>query len=101
MTGAEALALFAYLVVESSAHPCEKQLIAACLVYIWMITQGWRVIAEGNSPLIDRTDRLDKSVFRLGLDWSKYALKHRLEFQPFFHFQPLETIIHARESINS
>ena len=73
-----------------------RLLIAACLAYTWMITQGLRVIAEGNSSLIDRTDRLDKSLFRLGLDWITYALKHRLEFQPSFRFQPLETIIHVR-----
>ena len=73
-----------------------RLLIAACLAYIWMITQGLRVIADGNSPLIDRTDRIDKSLFRLGLDWIKYALKHCIEIQPFFHFQPLETLIHVR-----
>ena len=37
--------------------------------------------------LIDRTERIDKSLFRLGLDWIKYALKHRLDFQPLFQFQ--------------
>lgn len=73
-----------------------RLLIAACLAYIWMITQGLRVIAEGNSPLIDRTDRIDKSLFRLGLDWIKYALKHCIEFQPLFYFQPFETIMHVR-----
>jgi len=36
--------------------------------------------------LIDRTERIDKSLFRLGLDWIKYALKHRLDFQPLFQF---------------
>ena len=73
-----------------------RLLIAACLAYIWMITQGLRVIADGNSSLIDRTDRIDKSLFRLGLDWIKYALKHRLDFQPSFHFLPLETSTHVR-----
>jgi len=73
-----------------------RLLIAACLAYIWMITQGLRVITEGNSSLIDRTDRIDKSLFRLGLDWIKYALKHCIEIQPIFHFQPLETFIHVR-----
>jgi hypothetical protein len=73
-----------------------RLLIAACLAYIWMITQGLRVIAEGNSSLIDRKDRTDKSLFRLGLDWIKYVLKHRLEFQPLFIFQPLEALIHVR-----
>jgi hypothetical protein len=73
-----------------------RLLIAACLAYIWMIMQGIRVIAEGNLSLIDRTDRRDKSLFRLGLDWLKYALKQRLEFQPLFLFQPLESFLHVR-----
>lgn len=73
-----------------------RLLIAACLAYIWMITQGLRVIAEGNLSLIDRTDRRDKSLFRLGLDWLKYALKHSIDFQPVFHFLPLEALIHVR-----
>ncbi len=73
-----------------------RLLIAACLAYIWMITQGLRVIAEGQLSLIDRTDRRDKSLFRLGLDWLKYALKHSIDFQPIFHFLPLEALIHVR-----
>jgi hypothetical protein len=73
-----------------------RLLIAACLAYIWMITQGLRVIAEGKLSLIDRTDRRDKSLFRLGLDWLKYALKHSIDFQPAFHFLPLEALIHVR-----
>lgn len=73
-----------------------RLLIAACLAYIWMITQGLQVIAENNTSLIDRTERIDKSLFRLGVDWIKYVLKHRLDFQPVFHFQPLEAIIHVR-----
>jgi len=73
-----------------------RLLIAACLAYIWMITQGLQVIAANNTSLIDRTERIDKSLFRLGLDWIKYVLKHRLQFQPVFHFQPLEAIIHVR-----
>jgi hypothetical protein len=73
-----------------------RLLIAACLAYIWMIMQGIRVMADGNLSLIDRTDRRDKSLFRLGLDWLKYALKQRLDFQPLFHFRPLETLVHVR-----
>ena len=73
-----------------------RLLIAACLAYIWMIMQGLLVIAEGKLSLIDRTDRRDKSLFRLGLDWIKYALKHSLDFQPAFHFLPLETLVHVR-----
>jgi hypothetical protein len=73
-----------------------RLLIAACLAYLWMICQGIQIIASNQTALIDRTERIDKSLFRLGLDWLKYALKHRLDFQPIFHFQPLETITHVR-----
>ena len=55
-----------------------RLLIAACLAYIWMICQGVRVIAANHTSLIDRNERIDKSLFRLGLDWIKYALKRRL-----------------------
>jgi hypothetical protein len=73
-----------------------RMLIAACLAYIWMICQGLQVIAANKTALIDRTERIDKSLFRLGLDWIKYALKHRLDFQPLFRFHPLETLVNVR-----
>jgi hypothetical protein len=73
-----------------------RLLIAACLAYIWIISQGLRVMAENKLSLIDRTDRRDKSLFRLGLDWIKYALKHATDFQPTFHFLPLEALVPVR-----
>jgi len=73
-----------------------RLLISACLAYLWMICQGLQVLVTNNASLIDRTERIDKSVFRLGLDWIKYALKYRLDFQPIFHFQPLESLLLVR-----
>ncbi|MHC4537282.1 MAG: IS4 family transposase [Planctomycetota bacterium] len=73
-----------------------RLLIAACLAYIWMICQGLWVIATKNTSLIDRTDRIDKSIFRLGLDWLKYALKRNIDFEPTFWFQPLELVVNVR-----
>jgi len=73
-----------------------RLLIAACLAYIWMICQGLQVIASNQAALIDRSDRNDKSIFRLGIDWIKYALKKNIDFQPLFHFQPIEAFIHVR-----
>ena len=72
-------------------------LVAACLAYIWMVCQGLWVIASNNTGLIDRTDRTDKSLFRLGLDWINYALKRNLHFEPVFWFQPVavQLIIHG------
>jgi hypothetical protein len=64
-----------------------RLLLAACLAYIWMVCQGLLLIAEKRTGLIDRTDRIDKSLFRLGLDWIRYALKRNLDFTPIFRFQ--------------
>ena len=44
-----------------------RMLIAACLAYVWMICQGLWVIASSHTGLIDRTDRIDKSLFSLGV----------------------------------
>jgi hypothetical protein len=53
-----------------------------------MVCQGLLVIAEKKVGLIDRTDRIDKSLFRLGLDWVHYAIKKSsLDFTPIFRFQ--------------
>lgn len=64
-----------------------RMLIAACLAYLWMVYQGLWVIATNNTGKIDRTDRIDKSLFRLGVDWLKCALKRDLPFEPTFWFQ--------------
>jgi len=66
-----------------------RLLVAACLAYIWMILLGLQVITRNQTGLIDRTDRNDKSVFRLGLDWIRYCLKRDLGFQPLFWFLPI------------
>ena len=78
------------------SHHNSRMLIAACLAYIWMICQGLQVIASNRTALIDRNERIDKSLFRFGMDWIKYALKYRLDFQPLFHFQPLEMLVNVR-----
>ena len=80
------------------AHPARisRLLIAACLAYIWMIMQGLQVVARNLVGLIDRTDRRDKSIFRLGLDWLRYCLKRNLDFEPLFCFQPCFDFVNVR-----
>lgn len=73
-----------------------RLLIAACLAYVWMICQGLWVIASNKVGLIDRTDRIDKSLFRLGLDWIKCALKRNFHFEPIFSFQPVDLSANVR-----
>jgi hypothetical protein len=73
-----------------------RMLVAACLAYLWMVCQGLWVIAEKKTGLIDRTDRIDKSLFRLGLDWVKYALMRNIDIVPIFRFQPIESTVNVR-----
>lgn len=73
-----------------------RMLVAACLAYIWMICQGLWVIASKQTGLIDRTDRIDKSLFRLGLDWIRFALKRNLDFEPIFRLQALDSFVNVR-----
>lgn len=71
-------------------------LVAACLAYIWMIMQGLYVVANNLIGWIDRTDRQDKSLFRLGLDWIRHCLKRDWGFEPLFLFQPLQEVVNVR-----
>jgi hypothetical protein len=59
------------------SHPerLARLLIPSSLAYIWMIYLGLSAFQEGCTDLIDRVDRTDKSLFRLGLDWLHYLLK--------------------------
>ena len=61
-----------------------------------MIGLGLLTLASGHHTLSDRTDRVDKSVFRLGLDWLKYCLKKNQPFQVLFWFQPLRSVANVR-----
>lgn len=73
-----------------------RLLIAACLTYVWMIGLGLFTLASGKQKLIDRTDRVDKSIFRLGLDWLKYCLKKDLPCPVLFWFQPSRCAVNVR-----
>lgn len=53
-----------------------RLLIATSLAYIWMVYLGISAVQNNQTDLIDRTDRTDKSLFRLGLDWLTHLLKH-------------------------
>lgn len=61
-------------------------LFATSLAYIWLIYLGMMVFHDqAKRSLIDRTHRIDKSLFRLGLDWLKHVLTHGLDFIVAFH----------------
>lgn len=43
--------------------------LAVCILYVWLVTTGEHVLYMGLNVEVDRTDRRDLSVFRLGWDW--------------------------------
>jgi len=51
-------------------HPdrLSRLLLAICLLYVWLVLYGVRVIKAGWRDWVDRHDRRDLSVFRIGWD---------------------------------
>ncbi len=58
------------------------------LLYLWLVTQGARAIKAGERPSVDRKDRRDLSVFRIGLYlMDRYCVRERypaVRLKPYF-----------------
>jgi hypothetical protein len=54
--------------------------LAIALLYIWIVTFGSQTIKNGNRRLVDRADRRDLSIFRIGLDMLERCLANREPF---------------------
>jgi hypothetical protein len=48
--------------------------LAVCLIYLWLVATGEHVIATDQAHEVDRTDRRDLSIFRLGWDFIERRL---------------------------
>lgn len=51
-------------------HPdrLSRLVLALCLLYVWLVLYGERVIRAGWRSWVDRRERRDLSIFRIGLD---------------------------------
>jgi hypothetical protein len=58
-----------------------------------MIYLGLQAIQQDHTDLIDRADRIDKSMFRLGLDWLSYLLKWGKPFTVQFCVPPYSPVV--------
>ena len=69
------------------AERISRLMLGVCLAYTWLISLGSWVVKRGYRHLIDRKDRRDKSLFRLGWDWTERCcsrnLPFRLQFIPY------------------
>jgi hypothetical protein len=62
--------------------------LAVVLLYLWLIVLGSRVIKNGLRSLVDRADRQDFSIFRIGLNMAEHWLANSdpvsISFVPYF-----------------
>jgi len=63
-----------------------RLVLGVCVVYVWFLTLGSWVVKRGYRPQLDRKERRDKSLFRLGWDWLEHCT--RLELPWRLHFKP-------------
>lgn len=48
--------------------------LAVALLYVWLVTEGSQALIQGRAALVDRTDRRDLSIFRIGRELIDQAL---------------------------
>ena len=65
-----------------------RLVLGLSLVYVWLVSVASYVVKRGWRPLIDRTDRRDRSYLTLGRRWIKRRLRNReppqMRLQPYF-----------------
>ena len=63
--------------------------LAVALLYLWTVIFGSQTIKNGKRRLVDRPDRRDLSIFRIGLDMLDRCLANRepifIRTTPYFH----------------
>ena len=52
-----------------SAHKLHRLTLAVCLLYLWLVAFGSKVIKQGHRKQVDRKSRRDLSIFRIGFDY--------------------------------
>jgi hypothetical protein len=60
--------------------------LAVAMLYVWLVVYGAEVVKRGQRRLVDRSDRRDHSLFRLGLNMLDRCLAQGIE--PFVRLLP-------------
>ena len=58
--------------------------LAVILLYVWLVAFGSRVIKNGLRSLVDRADRKDYSIFRIGYNMAERCLANAQPFSIIF-----------------
>lgn len=53
----------------------ERLVLGVCWAYVWLIALGSLVVKRGWRHLVDRSDRRDRSYFRIGWDYLEHCLR--------------------------
>jgi hypothetical protein len=61
--------------------------LAVVLLYVWLVCEGTQALIQGRTTRVDRTNRRDLSLFRIGLELVQQALTWLEPFQ--VHWQPV------------
>ncbi len=74
-----------------SFRPLSCLTLAVVLLYLWLVTEGTQALIQGRATQVDRTDRRDLSLFRIGVELIKRAITASDPFQVYFAlvFDPL------------
>ncbi|MEO1668295.1 MAG: hypothetical protein AAFU54_26915 [Chloroflexota bacterium] len=57
-----------------TADRLSRLTMVVAILYLWLVAQGEALIRNGQTYLVDRRDRRDLSVFRLGWDFIERLL---------------------------
>lgn len=58
--------------------------MVVAILYLWLVAQGEALIRNGQTYLVDRRDRRDLSVFRLGWDFIERLLALQRPIPEYF-----------------
>lgn len=67
-----------------TAQYSSRLTLAVVLLYVWLVAFGSPVIKNGQRSLVDRVDRRDFSVFRIGCNMIERLLANSQSFSVVF-----------------
>ena len=69
-------------------HRLSRLVFMVALLYLWLVTRGSQTIKRGLRHLVDRRDRRDRSIFRIGWDFVDWLLARNklftIRLSPYF-----------------
>ncbi len=77
-----------------------RLMLAVALLYVWLVCEGTQALIQGRSTHVDRTDRRDLSLFRLGLELIQQAITWLDPFQVHWvsYFDPIPALFFSSNS---